>query len=580
MDGDEETDGRAGPEFFGEEEPVPLTDVWPGLEEYLPPHRKECRLVRCERIPVRGEEKGCVVHNSNVYIWETLVDRQELDGNEDEIDAILISVGPHRLQRVVEELKLGLNPEKVKKIYLHKRPAEIEEHRAAVRRLPTDAERLLEAVGREGLRSLLLDSLLGVLERNNTGITALGLAEAAIAAWGTDALEHCKRYLDRLDPPRNWAGSARAVEFVRTLGFPEDWAGERDEKPDPFLEVEGPRPLLPLHAYQRTIADNVRKLLRGEYGAERRGMIGMPTGSGKTRVAVQAVVEAMRGDGFRGGVLWVADRDELCEQAVEAWRQVWSSEGAKAAWLRVSRMWGEQDEPLPMTELHVVVATVQTLAARLSKRPEQYGFLADFGLVVFDEAHRSVTPTHTSVMEELGLTRFRRENEPFLLGLTATPYRGQDERETARLADRYGRRRLDSGAFASDDSEAVIRELQDKGVLARADHEVIEGATFPFSAFSGKERKQMRDLPWLPTSVENRIARNTERTERIVEAYEEHVPRTGPPLSSRRRSNMRKPWPRFSNSRASGHKPSAGGPAGKPVGARSKSSAKARSRRS
>ena len=56
----------------------------------------------------------------------------------------------------------------------------------------------------------------------------------------------------------------------------------------------------------------------------------MPTGSGKTRVAVQAVVEAIRDDGFEGGVLWVADRDELCEQAVEAWRQVWSSEGAQA----------------------------------------------------------------------------------------------------------------------------------------------------------------------------------------------------------------------------------------------------------
>ena len=68
-------------------------------------------------------------------------------------------------------------------------------------------------------------------------------------------------------------------------------------------------------------------------------MISMPTGSGKTRVAVQAIVEAMREDGYNGGVLWVADRDELCEQAVEAWRQVWSSIGVEAAPLRISRMW-------------------------------------------------------------------------------------------------------------------------------------------------------------------------------------------------------------------------------------------------
>ena len=366
---------------------------------------------------------------------------------------------------------------------------------------------------------------MGVLERDNPGIKDLDLAEAAIAAWGTDVLKHCKTSLDRLDPPKKWAGSLRALEFVRTLGFPEDWAGERDEKPDPFLEVEGPRPLLPLHAYQRTIADNVRKLLRGEYGAERRGMIGMPTGSGKTRVAVQAVVEAMRDDGFRGGVLWVADRDELCEQAVEAWRQVWSSEGARASRLRVSRMWEGQPQPLPMTELHVVVATVQTLESKLSNQLEQYGFLADFRLVVFDEAHRSIAPTYTSVMQEVGLTSLQKADEPFLLGLTATPYRGQDEVETVRLVRRYGSRRLDSGAFLSEDSEAVIRELQDKGVLARADHEIIEGARERPRFSSGE-----LSLPWLPRRVEDRIARNTERTKRIVEAYEKHVPWNWPAL--------------------------------------------------
>ena len=153
-------------------------------------------------------------------------------------------------------------------------------------------------------------------------------------------------------------------------------------------------------------------------------MISLPTGSGKTRVAVQAIVEAMRDDGFSGGVLWVADRDELCEQAVESWRQVWSSIGPHGLHLRISRMWAGQPRPSPTNQVHVVVATIQTLSAKISSRHEDYAFLADFELVVFDEAHRSLAPTFTSVMEEIGLTRFRREDEPFMLGLTATPYRG------------------------------------------------------------------------------------------------------------------------------------------------------------
>ncbi len=128
--------------------------------------------------------------------------------------------------------------------------------------------------------------------------------------------------------------------------------------------------------------------------------------------------------------------------------------------------------PKPTRQLHVVVATIKMLTKRISA-PE-YGFLRDFTLVVFDEAHRSVTRESTSVMQEIGLTRWQRPDEPHLLGLTATPYRGHDARETARLANRYGRNRLDSGAFASDDPQAVIRQLQDMRILSRADHGAIE----------------------------------------------------------------------------------------------------------
>ena len=410
-------------------------------------------------------------------------------------------------------------------------PREIEKRRADIRQCKTDAERLLMAVGEQELRRELLRSvsLWAALESDGAALTGLDLAKAAIAAWHTDALQQYKQALalGHLWPPPRWAGLRPAVKFVRSLGFSDEWAGERDRKPDPFLEVEGPYSLPELHPYQRIIVDNVRKLLCGGFGngAERRGMISLPTGSGKTRVAVQALVEAMREDDFRGGVLWVADRDELCEQAVEAWREVWSSEGPKGAQLLISRMWGQQEPPQPVNDLHVVVATIQTLKRRLSNQPGKYEFLTDFRLVVFDEAHRSVAPIFTPVMEEIGLTRFKKEGEPFMLGLTATPYRGRDERETLRLVRRYGNKRLDSGAFASDEPQAVIQELQGMGVLAQADHKRIKGGTF---SLYPEERKSSSLR--LPPSVEKRIAQSTERTKRIVEAYEEHIERGWPTL--------------------------------------------------
>ena len=102
--------------------------------------------------------------------------------------------------------------------------------------------------------------------------------------------------MERLAPPGRWAGSARAVEFVQSLGFSAEWAGQRGARRAPYLEVDGPFSLPPLHAYQRLIVAKVRDMLCNGHSVngKRRGMISLPTGSGKTRVAVQAIVEAIR----------------------------------------------------------------------------------------------------------------------------------------------------------------------------------------------------------------------------------------------------------------------------------------------
>ena len=402
----------------------------------------------------------------------------------------------------------------------------------------TDAQKLLRAVGERSLRSGLPKPLLAVLENERARLTGVKLAEAAIATYHTAAL---KEYRDVLpDAPERWAGSPSAVAFVRSLGFSDEWAGGRNPRREPFLDVEGPCSLPELHDYQKRIVVKVRAMLCNRHvnGNGRRGMISLPTGSGKTRVAVQAVVEAMH-DGFGGGVLWVADRDELCEQAVDAWQQVWSCIGIERKRLTVYRMWGQEQPQLqPMSDFHVIVATIQKLGARRSKRLEAALFLTEFkqmsraghsNLVIFDEAHHTLAPSYTSVMAMLGLTRWQREDEPFLIGLTATPYRGHDDAETKRLASRYGKVRLDAGALARDEPTEVISELQQMRVLAHADHETIDGGEFSLSEDELKKMDAMHPA-WLPSSMEDRIARDARRTKRIVDAYREFVPNKWPTL--------------------------------------------------
>ncbi|MYE02360.1 MAG: DEAD/DEAH box helicase [Alphaproteobacteria bacterium] len=502
-------DSYGEPDVTDEEEPVPLLDEWPGLGDYLPDERKNDRLIRCERIRTGGVDWDCFPYGSNVYLVRAAEEGRALG-------------------LVVERLKLGLSAAEIALILRRETPGEIRARREAVRREATDAARLLKAVGEAALRSELPGSLLAILEEHEGRLTGFRVAEAAIATWHTDTLRHFREHLHHLDPPRQWAGSGRAVRFVTALGFPAEWAGEKHRRRDPFLEVDGPFTLPELHPYQNRIVDNVRGLLRYGNTAQRRGMISMPTGSGKTRVAVQAVVEALREEELAGGILWVADRDELCEQAVEAWGQVWASKGARREQLRISRLWQGQPDPLPTGDRHVVVASVQTLAARFRRKPDDYGFLADFALVVFDEAHRSIAPTYTEVMQELGMGgRRRRPGEPFLIGLTATPYRGHNERETEWLVRRYGEVRLDAGAFRSDNPHEVVTELQQMKVLAEADQSEIDGGALSLSA---DELDQMEASPWLPQSAEDRIARDSERTMRIIEAFETHIEPDWPTL--------------------------------------------------
>lgn len=487
----------------GEDTPIPLLDAWPGLKDHVPLVQPDLQLIRCDTILEigGGGDTDCIHQDEVVYVTRK-DDREEL-------------------QAILEALGLRLSSEQIERILIGWTDADVQAAREEVRNCETDDERLLKAVGAVKLKRKLPLGLVTIFEDDLGPLSEIQIARAAIATFHSSALREYHYALNHLDPPRQWAGGARAIEFVRSLGFDEEWAGTQNTQRDPFVEVDGPNSLPDLHGYQRRVVSNVRSLIQsnGALG-ERRGMLSLPTGSGKTRVAVQAIVEAIREGDLKGGILWVADRDELCEQAVEAWRQVWSSEGTQEERLRISRMWEGQPPPLPTGDMHVIVATIQTLAARIKREPHRFKFLADFKLVLFDEAHRSVAPTFTSVMQELGLTRWQKVDEPLLIGLTATPYRGHDERETERLVNRYSSNRLDAGAFASDDPEDVIRELQGMRVLAQADHEIIDGGEF---SLSPDEQQQSLETPWLPRSVENRIAGDATRTKRIVQAYLDHV---------------------------------------------------------
>lgn len=128
----------------------------------------------------------------------------------------------------------------------------------------------------------------------------------------------------------------------------------------------------------------------------RRQLIVLPTGAGKTIVFASIVAEEP------GRSLVIAHREELVDQAIE---KLFRSRGVIAQ--------KEKANHRASLSAKVVVASVQTLGARLAKWPADH-----FSLVVVDEAHHALASTWRRVIDHFCHGGAR------LLGVTATPDRG------------------------------------------------------------------------------------------------------------------------------------------------------------
>jgi DNA repair protein RadD len=338
-----------------------------------------------------------------------------------------------------------------------------------------------------------------------------------------------------LNPERWHRGGPAALALVHALGLPSCMAGVPVATPEDFEDVDAFRPLGPLHPYQETIARELREVLRATQWEKRRAIAWMPTGTGKTRVTVETVLMECNLEAPRNCVLWIADRDELCEQAVETFRHVWMVRGRDARTarsglvppMRIVRLWGHrpwQEAPRHPT---VIVASIQTLATRLQngENPAFAEELAILGercaVVIFDEAHHVVAKTYGQVIRALGMDRQEnylgrnQRTSPPLIGLTATPARRHDD-ETAQLSRRFG------GILV--EPEEPFRELrgyQEAGYLSRAQHIAVH--TEYSVRFTPGEERQYAVFQSLPPSLLRRMGEEHGRTQLIVADLEKRL---------------------------------------------------------
>lgn len=392
----------------------------------------------------------------------------------------------------------------------------------AIRNASTDAERLLMFAGEERLKTLVPKDALNYLVKDGmVEPNGLDLADLCVTMLGVRALERaCKADPQGLPvpPPSTWAGSFNTRDWVKRLGFGDEWAGEKARRRNkPTEYIDGPTQLDELHDYQQVVSHRLADLLRGV--GPRRGIVSLPTGAGKTRVAVQTVIQSIRdgsldglahGASFSGPILWLADGEELCEQAIDAWSYLWRALGRQDTQLILSRFWANYEMEEESAGVQVVVATWQKILLRAVGN-QSYAWLAEAPVVIIDEAHGAYTPSYTKILEWLG--RGTRQRDKPLIGLTATPFRGRrDSVETERLLARFDDNQLDEGVFG--DEHPQVRLQRDR-VLARAHLEILDGVSIDLSM---RELDEFRSMGWLSKSAEIRLGRDEDRTRTIVDS--------------------------------------------------------------
>ena len=318
------------------------------------------------------------------------------------------------------------------------------------------------------------------------------------------------------------------------LGFFE-LSAEPDSDEQEHLVAHELEPRYRLFTHQRQA---IRALTQSIKTYPHRTLLHMPTGSGKTRTAMNIICEHLRSH-EPTLVFWLANSEELCSQAADEFESAWLHLGNRK--VNVYRLWGGRHLPPENLSDGLVVAGLQTVYSRQVREQTWTAFAGErTSMVVLDEAHQAVAPTYRFVLDAL-TTRNPRMS---VLGLTATPGRTWDEPEKdAELSQYFNRQKV---TLHVDGYESPIDFLIDQGYLAEPDFRTIK---YDSDILSAKDLEKLAKSIDIPTTLLRLLADDERRSVTIVRHAEdlarrhkriilfattkEHAERLAPILNSR-----------------------------------------------
>lgn len=175
-------------------------------------------------------------------------------------------------------------------------------------------------------------------------------------------------------------------------------------------------------AHQAMAIDRLIKWYKSQIDNYAGGILVLPTGGGKTFIAIRFLCLTALSDGYK--VLWLAHAHHLLEQAYYSFKEHVGAIAEPKSKLNVRVVSGTIGHyhvaDIESTD-DVVIATLQTVTRAYSEDHFALNSFIDSAqgklLVIFDEAHHAPAPSYRKLLMSLR----DRCKDMYLLGLTATP---------------------------------------------------------------------------------------------------------------------------------------------------------------
>jgi len=174
----------------------------------------------------------------------------------------------------------------------------------------------------------------------------------------------------------------------------------------------------PLYPFQKETKDTLSNMLVSN--EDNKIILHMPTGSGKTKTAIEAIIDYWRVKGRRQGyIVWFAHSKELCEQAYQTFKRIWCARGDYG--ICMYRVFGKHNPEIKKEGNGILFMGFQKYYNIYKNRGHVRTSLAKkVRLIVVDETHRAIAETYNESIKSL------LHSKTNLLGLTATPGRKTD----------------------------------------------------------------------------------------------------------------------------------------------------------